>query len=177
MTVGVQVMATSITQRFLAGLAVGVACLLLTASARAAGLTGTKHDFSRANPKNPFKQAKNACEPCHQYLKTPLPTKIGKIEVRLRSTAVCLSCHGEPGRPEVPKKVKCDFAAMHPVDVPLPRDPRFRTPEEMPQLVFYGEERLMGCTTCHDTHNGKGLPLFLRMPAENDGLCVTCHNF
>ncbi len=152
---------------------------LATGSARSAGLGGTKHDFSRANPQNPFPQARNNCEPCHQYLKTPLPTTIGGIQVRLRSTAVCLSCHADTTRPEVASKAKlrCTFAAQHPVDVPLPDDPKFRRPEEMPQLVFYGKERLMGCTTCHDTHNGKGLPYFLRATGENDALCVTCHNF
>jgi predicted CXXCH cytochrome family protein len=170
-------MSTGNGGRWLAGLAVGAACLWLAgATAGAAGLGGTKHDFSRANPQNPFQQAKNACEPCHQYLKTPLPTRIGGLQVRLRSTAVCLSCHGEPGRPEVLKKVQCGFSAMHPVDVPLPESAKFRTPAEMPQLVFYGKERLMGCTTCHDTHNGKGLPSFLRMTGEEDALCRTCHN-
>ncbi|MDI6871031.1 MAG: cytochrome c3 family protein [Bacillota bacterium] len=170
-------MSTDMRRRFLAGLAAGIAFLLVAgAQVGAAGLGGTKHDFSRANPKNPFKQAKNSCDPCHQYLKIPLPTRIGGITVRLRGTAVCLSCHGEPGRPEVPKKVKCSFAAMHPVDVPLPNNPKFRKPEEMPGLIFYGEERLMGCTTCHDTHNGKGYPSFLRLHGENDALCVTCHN-
>ncbi len=167
----------SIRRRSLAGLAVAACLLLAGPSAGAVGLRGTKHDFSRANPRNPFKQAKNSCEPCHQYLRTPLPAKFGGIEVRLRSTAVCLSCHGENSRPEVPKKVKCSFAAMHPVDVPLPASSEFHALDEMPQLVFYGRERLMSCTSCHDTHNGKGLPLFLRMTGEDDALCLSCHNF
>lgn len=139
------------------------------------GLRGTKHDFTPGNPNNPFKNARNACEPCHQYLKVKVPTTIGGIEVKLRSTAVCLSCHA--GTPEVSEKVKCNFAASHPVDVPLPDTPKFRKPAEMPQLVFYGKDRMMGCTTCHDTHNGKGLPHFLRLHGEDDALCVTCHNF
>lgn len=156
---------------------VALALLLLAAPALAAGLGGTKHDFSKANPKNPFPKAKNNCEPCHQYLTTKVPTKIGGIEVRLRSTAVCLSCHADTGRPEVGAKLKCTFGLNHPVDIPLPATDKFRKPEEMPALVFYGKDRLMGCATCHDTHNGKGLPYFLRMVGDDDALCVYCHNF
>lgn len=155
----------SASRRHFALVAGMVVALLIVGSpvAGATGLAGTKHDFSRTNPANPFKDARNACEPCHRYLKTPLPTRIGGIEVRLRGTAVCLSCHVD--------------TAQHPVDVPLPEGPKFRTPAELPQLVFYGQERLMGCTTCHDTHNGKGFPCFLRMVGEDDALCRTCHNF
>lgn len=147
------------------------------AATLAAGLGGTKHDFTKNNPNNPFKNAKNACEPCHQYLKLSLPTKIGGVEVRLRSTAVCLSCHADSKTPEVSKKITCTFAnAQHPVDVALPTTADFEPPAKMPQLVFYGKDRLMGCTTCHDTHNGKGLPYFLRMQNDEDALCRTCHN-
>lgn len=166
-----------IGRRGWAGLALILVLSLASGAAAGTGLGGSKHDFSRANPKNPFPQAKNACEPCHQYLKTKVPTQIGGITVRLVSTAVCLSCHADTGRPEVGAKLQCTFGRQHPVDVPMPQNPNYQSPEKIPALVFYGPERLVGCTTCHDTHNGKGLPHFLRIVGEGDALCTTCHNF
>ncbi len=147
-----------------------------------AGLAGTKHDFARQDPDNPFRELGQPCTPCHRYLHSPPQATINGRPVRVKASLVCLACHAgacELAEVKVDRKFIQDYTFHHPVDVPMPvDDPGFASIQEARAkgIVFYGEDHLIACTSCHDTHNAKGYPYFLRDLTDQGQLCRDCHN-
>ncbi|MBO8127262.1 MAG: hypothetical protein H0Z38_08525 [Firmicutes bacterium] len=150
--------------------------------ALAAGLPGTKHDFSRDDPSNPFRESGKICTPCHRYVNSPPKATINGKEVQVKASRVCLACHSQAtneSESKVNKKFIKDFTYHHPVDVPMPVDSGDFVPIKEAKakgIVFYGEKNLIGCTSCHDTHNAKGYEYFLRDKMDQGQLCRDCHN-
>ncbi len=148
----------------------------------AAGLPGTKHDFSRQDPDNPFKESGKPCTPCHIYVNSPPQATINGEPVQVKASLVCLACHSGAcniSEDKVDRKFIQDFTFHHPVDVPMPVDhPGFVSIEEAKAkgIIFYGKDNLIGCTSCHDTHNAKGYPYFLRDQMDQGQLCRDCHD-
>lgn len=156
--------------------------VLVSTPLLAAGLPGTKHDFSRQDPDNPFRESGKICTPCHRYVNSPPKATINGKPVQVKASRVCLTCHSgisENGEEKVEHKFIKDFTFHHPIDVPLPEGTReFISIDEARSkgIIFYGQENLIGCTSCHDTHNAKGYDYFLRDGMNEGQLCRDCHN-
>ncbi len=148
----------------------------------AAGLSGSKHDFTRDDPDNPFRGTTKGCTPCHRFVNSPPRATINGEPVEVKASRVCLACHSkscERFEEKVERKFARDFTFQHPVDVPMPTNSTEFIPISAAKakgIIFYGEQNLIGCTSCHDTHNAKGYAFFLRDEMDQGQLCCCCHN-
>lgn len=168
-----------------------------------AGFTGSKHDFY--GPSAPLAQRCSPCHPGPPDKPNPglwsstfeHPSRLTTAgpEQRLAdSTRLCLSCHDATiaseivgGGQSVDLHAPWTFGNVrrdHPVGVPYP--PLGRTPgkfrreyHSIAKLESEGRIRLPGgrveCVSCHDPHNGYGLPAMLVKSDRRSGLCLSCH--
>ncbi len=72
-----------------------------------------------------------------------------------------------------------DLSDDHPVGLRYDRqlanrDPQLRVPDLVDKRVKLGSRGELECTACHDPHNNQHGD-FLRIPAREGALCVTCH--
>lgn len=169
---------------------------------RAAGIVGSKHDFTDGG-----RIPKDLCLPCHtphiSASQAPLllsesatsrPTRsfatpAGELDA---ASLVCLSCHDGT----VARDVYAGAHAMnwsdrsaagapprasrltnHPVGIRYP-DGRADYASSA-AVTSDGRIKLPGgriqCTTCHDPHNTRRIPGMLVIPNDRSRLCLACH--
>jgi predicted CXXCH cytochrome family protein len=186
-----------------AGLALWMPLWLTSADARQeaaiplpSGLIGSKHDFSA--------WGRDLCLPCHTAHITagqaPLldrrPTTTQPIRpyqtlnVELNAASLlCLSCHDGVTARDIYSTSHATTLAdqlgisqrglqlqSHPIGIRYPiADPKYNPPQTVEAAGLKLPQGRIECTTCHDPHNSRRVPRFLKISNERSRLCLTCH--
>lgn len=191
----IKTMATMVAAAAALGTAAGIA---------AAGIEGSKHDFTSSEW-----SADDTCGACHTPHRAAPPkaaplwnpqadlsrrfgSALGDTSKPGSGTTMCMRCHdGTIATETITGVVANRFAnkqnpsmfntghgtSDHPVGVKYPSVDRGFRP--LTSVVASGEVRLPGgrveCTSCHDPHNQAGVAHMLVKSNARSALCLTCH--